>query len=251
MRRILFALVIITLFAGCGRKGALISPEAQLPAPVNNLRAEQRGESFQLSWSVPTQEERGRALKDLAGFRLFKREVLPPDEDCESCPNAYRLLKSVDMDYLQDVRLSGGRLFLKDTDVITGTTFQYKVVSFRKDGTPSRDSNKARLKKVAPPAPPRLTAHFSATGVLLHWKEGAAPANGKLLGCNVYRWRADALPALVPVNDAPAPGPDYEDLGLERGRTYVYALRTVAEVEGSMVESELSNEVKGTLVEPE
>jgi predicted small lipoprotein YifL len=251
MRKILFALVIITLFAACGKKGVLISPDAQLPAPVNDLRAAQMGESFQLSWSLPTQEERGRALKDLAGFRLFKREVLPPEEDCESCPNAYRLLKSLDMEYLQDVRLSGGRMFLRDIDVISGTTCQYKVVSLRKDGTSSRDSNKARLKKVAPPAPPRLTAHFSATGVLLHWEGGAAPANGKLLGCNVYRWRADALPALVPTNDSPVPGPDYEDLGLERGKTYIYALRTVAEVEGGMVESELSNEVKGTLVEPE
>jgi len=251
MRRILVALVIITLFAGCGKKGVLISPEALLPAPVNDLRAAQMGESFQLSWSIPTQEERGRALKDLAGFRLFKREVLPPEEDCESCPNAYRLLKSVDMEYLQDVRLSGGRLFFKEADVIAGTTCQYKVVSFRKDGTSSRDSNKARLKKVTPPAPPLLTAHFSATGVLLHWKEGAAPANGKLLGCNVYRWRADDLPALVPLNESPVPGPDYEDLGLERGKTYIYALRTVAEVEGSLVESEFSNEVKGTLVEPE
>lgn len=251
MRKLLFALVIIAFFAGCGKKGMLISPEAQLPAPVNDLRAAQMGESFQLSWSIPTQEERGRALKDLAGFRLFKREVLPPDEDCESCPNAYRLLKNVDMEYLQDVRRFDGRLFYRDPDVITGTTSQYKVVSFRKDGTSSRDSNKARLKKDAPPAPPRLKARFTATGVLLHWDEGAAPANAKLLGCNVYRWRADALPALVPLNDTPVTVPDYEDLGLERGKTYVYALRTVAEVGGSMVESELSNEVKGTLVEPE
>jgi predicted small lipoprotein YifL len=251
MRKVLFTLVIIILFAGCGKKGALISPDAQLPAPVNDLRAAQIGGSFQLSWSLPTQDERGRALKDLAGFRLFKREVLPPDEDCESCPNAYRLLKIVDLEYLQDVRLVGGRLFFRDTDVITGTTCQYKVISFHKDGTSSRDSNKARLKKVAPLAPPRLTAQFSATGVLLHWVGGSAPANGKVLGFNVYRWRADALPALVPLNDSPVKLPDYEDLGLERGKTYIYALRAVAEVEGGMVESELSNEVKGSLAESE
>jgi predicted small lipoprotein YifL len=251
MRKILFTLVIITLLTGCGRKGALISPDAQLPAPVNDLRAVQMGESFQLTWSPPTQEERGKALKDLAGFRLFKREVLPPDEDCESCPNAYRLLKSVDMEYPQDIRLDGGRLFFRDTDVISGTTCQYKVISYRKDGTSSRDSNKARLKKVAPPAPPRLTARFSTTGVLLHWEGGAVPANGKLLGCNVYRWRADTLPALVPLNDSPVPGLDYEDLGLERGKSYIYTLRTVAGLEGGMVESEFSNEVKGTLTEPE
>jgi len=251
MRKILFALFILALLAGCGRKGALISPDAQLPAPVNDLRAAQIGESFQISWSLPTQEERGKALKDLAGFRLLKREVLPPDEDCESCPNAYRLLKSVDMEYLQDVRLFGGRLFFSETDLITGNTYQYKVTSFRKDGTSSRDSNKARLKKIASSTAPRLTARFTVTGVLLHWEGGAAPAKGKLLGCNVYRWRADALPALVPLNDAPIPGPDYEDMGLERGKTYVYVLRKVVEVDGVIMESALSNEIKGTMPEPE
>jgi predicted small lipoprotein YifL len=251
MSRILFALVVITLFVGCGKKGVLISPEALLPAPVNDLRAAQKGESLQLSWSPPAQEEGGRALKDLAGFRLFKREVLPPDEDCESCTNAYRLLKNVDLEYLQDVRRVGDRLYLRDTDVIAQTTYQYKVVSFRKDGTSSHDSNKARLKMVVPPKPPRLTALFSVTGVLLHWEGGSSLPNGKILGCNVYRWRAGALPAVVPLKDAPVSGHDYEDLRLVRGVTYIYALRAVAEVEGAMVESEFSNEIKGMLTEPE
>lgn len=251
MCKILFALVIITFLAGCGKKGVLISPEALLPAPVNDLQAAQKGERLQLSWSPPAQEEGGRALKDLSGFRLFKREVLPPDEDCETCANAYRLLKTVDLEYLQGVRRVGNRLFLSDTDVITRTTYQYKIVSFRKDGTSSHDSNKARFKMVVPPTPPRLTALFSVTGILLHWDGGSSLADGRILGCNIYRWRADALPAVVPLNDALVSEHDYEDLRLERGVTYIYALRTVAEVEGEMVESEFSNEIKGKLAEPE
>jgi predicted small lipoprotein YifL len=251
MHKILFALVIFSLLAGCGKKGVLISPEALLPAPVNDLRAAQKGERLQLSWSPPTHEEGGRALKDLAGFQLFKREVLPPDEDCESCPNAYRLLKIVDLEYLQDVRRVGDLFYLGDSDVIVSNTYQYKIVSYRKDGTSGHDSNKARLKIVVPPMPPRLSALFSVTGVLLHWEVSAPLANGKILGINIYRWRADALPAVVPLNDVFVPGHDYEDLRLERGATYIYALRTVAEVEGEMVESKLSNEIRGKLAEPE
>jgi len=190
-------------------------------------------------------------LKDLAGFRIFKREVLPPDEDCESCPNAYRLLKNVDLDYLQDARRAGDLFFLSDTDVIVGTTYQYKIVSYRKDGTSSHDSNKARLKMVVPPMPPRLTALFSVTGVLLHWEVSASLANGKIIGSNIYRWRADALPAVVPLNDVFVPGNDFEDLRLERGVTYIYALRTVAEIEGEIVESKFSDEIRGKLAEPE
>jgi predicted small lipoprotein YifL len=251
MGKIFFALVIITLLAGCGKKGMLISPEALIPAPINDLLAAQKGMRFQLSWSPPSQDEGGRALKDLTGFRLFKREVLPPDEDCESCTDAYQLLKTVDLEYLQDVRQVGGRLFLSDTDVIAQKTYQYKIVSFRKDGTFSHDSNKARLKMVVPPTPPRVTGLFTVTGALLHWEEGASLANGKALGFNVYRWRADAQHAVGPLNTALVTGHDYEDMHLERGVTYIYALRSVAEVEGEVVESEFSNEIRGKLAEPD
>jgi predicted small lipoprotein YifL len=249
MKKFLFLIFILSL-AGCGRKGPLIAPEALVPGAVSDLRTAQKGERFQVSWPPPSRDEGGRALKDLAGFRLFKREVLPPGEDCEACPDAYRLLKEIDLEYLQDVRSSAGRLFFSDAAVLAGTTYQYKIVSFRKDGTSSRDSDRARRKRVTPPAAPRLQGVFSATGVLLHWTEGVSPASGKVIGYNVYRRRADALPALVPLNSALVPGPDFEDLRLDRSVTYGYAVRTVAEIEGETVESEPSNEVLGTPAEP-
>ncbi|HEX2770269.1 MAG TPA: lipoprotein [Geobacteraceae bacterium] len=251
MQRILMITVLALLLAGCGRKGKLFPPEALRPAPVNDLQIAQKGERFQVSWSQPAHGEGGRPIKDLAGFHLFKREVLPPAEDCESCADAYKPLKIVDLAYLQDVRRVGGRLFLSDADVETGKTYQYKLLSFQKDGTPSRDSNKARRKKVPLPAPPRLKAVFSPTGVLLQWEGGVLPANSKVMGYNLYRLRADALPPLVPVNAAPMPGSDYDDPRLERGVTYTYTVRTVAEMEGVKVESEPSNEAKGTLAEPD
>jgi hypothetical protein len=251
MCKILFALLITILFAGCGRKGVLIPPEALLPAPVNDLRVMQKGESFQLSWAPPSREAGGQSLHELAGFRVFKREVLPPDEDCEACANAYTLLKSVFLDYLQGVRRYDDHLLLSDADVIAGKTYQYKLVSFIKDGTAGHDSNKVRCKKAVPPAAPRLKAVFSPTEILLHWERGFPPANGRILGNNIYRRRADEKPALALLNNSPIPGDEYNDLRLERGVTYIYSVRTVAEVDGVMVESEPSNEIKGTLAEPD
>ena len=250
MKKFVFLLIMFSL-AGCGRKGALVPPEALVPAPVSDLRVAQKGERFQVSWSPPSREEGGRVLKGLAGFRLFKREVLPPGEDCEACPDAYRLLKEIDLEYPEEVRTFAGSLFYSDAAVQTGSTYQYKIVSFRKDGTFSRDSARARRKKVVPPAVPRLQAVFSVIGVLLNWTEAVSPANGKIIGYNVYRRRVDALPALVPLNAAPVAGLDLEDHRLERGVTYGYAVRAVAEVEVETVESEPSNEVVGTVAEPE
>jgi len=248
----LFPIVItFLLITGCGRKGALVPPEALLSAPVNDLMVTQKGESFQVSWSMPERDEGGRPIKDLAFFRLFKREVLPPEEDCEACPNAYRVLNDVELEYLRNARRSGDRLFLSDAEVVAGKTYQYKVVSYIKDGVPSSDSNKTRLTKIAPLPAPRLKVFSTPTSVLLHWEGMALPAHGKAVGYNIYRRRADGLPAIVPLNNAPLSGADYEDLRLERGVTYIYTVRNVVETDGAILESVPSNEARGTLAEPD
>ena len=251
MRRILFAITLALLFAGCGKRGPLIPPEALHPAPVADLQVRQTGNNFEVTWSIPTQNEGKRPLKDLAGFRLFKREVLPPAEDCESCPDAYRLFKNIDLEYLQDIRRFGNSLYCTDSDVIDGKTYQYKVISYRKDGTSSRDSNKARYKKVVPASPPQLTAHFSDSGAVLRWENIPVSANVKVLGYNIYKRRADSSYTPFPLNDSLLTGTVHEDLHLERGVSYAYTLRTIAEVDGERVESGPSNEVQGMLAEPE
>jgi predicted small lipoprotein YifL len=251
MQRIVIPILLVLLLSGCGRKGPLVPPEALLPAPVADLRVAQQGEGFRVSWSLPVKRGGVGAHRELAGFRLFKREVLPPDEDCEACADAYRLVKSVDLDYLQDVRQSGDRLFVADADVSAGTTYQYKVAVLNKDGTVSSDSNKARRKKVVPPAAPLLRAEFASTGIILDWEGVVSPTGGRVIGYNIYRWREGALSALSPQNGAPEQRPGYEDARLEPGIRYVYTVRTVAEVDGETVESVSSNEVHGALAEPE
>ena len=110
MYRILYIVLTTLLLSGCGKKGPLMPPEALAPAAISDLRVAQKGELFQLSWSRPAREAGGGALRDLAGFQLFRREVLTQAEDCEACPDAYRLLKAVDPEYLQEVRRVGDRV---------------------------------------------------------------------------------------------------------------------------------------------
>jgi predicted small lipoprotein YifL len=250
--RYLFSVIIVSLFLfGCGRKGPLIPPEALVPAPVNDLAVTQRGESFLVSWSIPDKDGGGRPVRDVSYFRLFKREVLPPDEDCEACTDAYRVFKEVYLDYLRDARRVGNRLFISDAAVTTGVTYQYKVTSYLKDGTPSPDSNRFRLKKIAPFPAPFLKAISTPTSIVLHWEEKEMTGDAKARGYNIYRWRANDPPAIVPLNDTPIQASDFEDFRLERGVSYVYALRGVAEADGRQVESAFSNEVKGALTEPD
>src|SRR5664279_1692397 len=105
----LLVVVIAVLLAGCGKKGALVPPEALVPAAISDLRVEQKGERFLVLWSSPIRQEGGRALRSLSGFRLFRRDLLPPGEDCEECPEAYRLLTSIDPEYPRGGVADGNR----------------------------------------------------------------------------------------------------------------------------------------------
>lgn len=251
MKKTLFLIGIFFLLAACGKKGPLVPPEAFVPAPIADLKTEQRGNGFLVCWSPPGKEESGKSLKNLAGFRVFKREVLPPDEDCEECPTAYRLLRTIDLEYPQDVRRSGNRYCFTDSDLVEGKTYQYKVVSLEKDGAASRDSNKARRKYLPPPESPKLKAASSPTGVLLEWTTAPQPKYGTPSGYNIYRRQAGESALLFAMNEKPVQGNRFEDLTLEAGTHYLYVVRTVIKLDGETMESGPSNEVAGELSMPE
>ncbi len=251
MKKIACIMFTVMLLAGCGKKGPLVPPESLVPAPIVDLRVEQQGGQFLVSWSRPATEEGGRTLKDLARFQLFKREVLPPAEDCEECPAAYRLVTSVDLEYPQGVAIAGNRYLFIDGDLAEGKTYRYKVLSAKKDGTTSRASNRGGRKKVAPPQPPALKGTSSLDGVALAWDGAAAPANGRIEGYNIYRKKSGETAYHSPLNGTPVRETTFADRRLEWGSSYDYAVRTVALVEGETVESGLSNEVHGALAEPE
>jgi predicted small lipoprotein YifL len=251
MKKTLLLIGIIFLLAACGKKGPLIPPEAFVPAPIADLKVGQKGNAFMVCWTPPGREESGRPLKDLAGFLIFKREVLPPGEDCEECPTAYRMLRDVDLEYLQDVRRFGSRLCIVDSDLVEGNTYQYKAVSMEKNGATSRDSNKVRRKYLQPPTAPALKASLSPTGVLLEWTAPVHTKYGTVAGYNIYRRQSGGIMSLSTVNDKPVQEHRFEDLTLEPGVHYQYVVRTIIKVDGEAVESVPSNEVAGELSMPE
>ncbi len=250
MQRVLLIAMMVFVLTGCGRKGPLVPPEAMAPAPIADLRVEQQGESFVISWTQPGREEGGVPLKNLAGFRVFRREVLPPGEDCEECPTAYKLIRTVDPEYLQDVVRVGNSYTFVDTGLETGKSYQYKIVAFKADGSESKQSNLARRKKVVPPLPPVVHATSTSTGVILHWEPVAVAKDASLLGYRVYRKRAGSA-ATQSLTVKPVQETSFEDLRLEGGETYDYTVRTVAKVDGETVESEPSATVSGRLTEPD
>jgi predicted small lipoprotein YifL len=247
MKKILLFIIFI-LLAGCGRKGALVPPEALVPAPIADLAVSQRGDNFVVSWSQPGKEEGGASLKGLAGFQLFRREVLPPAEDCEDCPTAYRLVKSVDLEFPQGIARSGGSFTFVDTEITEGTTYQYKVISTKRDGSVSKVSNRVRLKRVRPPVAPVVKLVFTPYSAELSWEPIKTLPGEEVTGYRVFRRNGGDAP-LEPV--ATLTGTAYEDNRLEPGKDYGYSVTSMVKVGDQVVESGFSPIASGRLAPPE
>ena len=238
----------LALLPGCGKKGALVPPETLAPAPVSDLALSQKGARFQVSWSAPGKEEGGAALRNLAGFLLFRRMLLPANEDCEECPTAYPQPARIDLDYLQGVRRTGNRFLFDDLDVKKGESYQYKIRSFTTDGTQSRDSNKPRRTLATPPRPPVLEALPSESGVVLAFV-APPPEEGSAIGYNIYRSKKGGEMPLSPLNAAPVTATSYEDRNIQAGVRYSYTVTSLAAVNGGTVESVPSNLAEGAMTE--
>lgn len=252
-RGMLHGLVLVLLFwplSGCGKRGALVPPEALVPAPVTDLALAQKGGRIQVSWSAPSRQEGGEPLRDLAGFLLFRRVVLPPAEDCEECPGAYSQLARIGLDYPERARRAGNLWLYDDFDLRAGRVYQYKLRSFTADGAQSRDSNRARRAVLTPPLPPVLEAVSSASEVTLSFV-ALPPEQGTFVGYNIYRSRKGEAPPLSPLNSAPLTANTYQDKLAQFDTAYSYSVTSVAAVDGETVESAPSNVVEGTLLLPD
>ena len=249
MIRVIPLLLGAALVAGCGKKGPLVPPDALLPAPVSDLAVAQKAERFEVSWSIPSKQEGGAALGDLQGFMLFRRLVLPPEQDCEECPGAYATLGKYDLEYLQGARRAGSRLLVEDANLNRGSSYQYKVRSYTKDGTQSRDSNLARHAALLPPPPPTLQASSTAASITLTIA-ASPPEAGVLVGYKIYR--RDIRDAVsIPLTRTPITSTTFEDTQTVFGKRYSYRVTSVVEVSKETVESAPSNEVEAALVDPD
>ncbi len=247
MNKLLFFIFACLFLAACGKKGPLVPPEALAPSPVKDLTVRQQGDRFVLCLTPPSKNDAGGPLKNLAGFRVMKREVLPPDVDCEECAGAYGLFVTVDMEYPLHVTRFGNLYCMDDSDLRSGKTYQYKAVSYQADGTVSRDSNKVRAKFLPPPAAPTLRAVSAPTFITLEWTAPPTPLSGALAGYNIYRSESPEAMPVFPINPKPVSGLKFDDKSLEFGVNYYYTVRSVADIDGELVESGPSDKVSGKL----
>jgi len=240
---ICFLLLTPFLLTGCGKKGALIPPEALVPGPVRELNVIQTGQDFRITWSAPSKEEGGRPLKDLSGFLLLRRDVTPEGGDCPSCPESWKLLSSIELDSPGSFQKSGDLFIYFDKGGDKENRFQYRVTALSRSGGRSRPSD-APVKKLLPrPPPPTLTATLQPGSIKLGFAPGKAKGPAPV-GFNIYRRKAGDAAPLLPLNPELLTGSSWEDLSLEYGTSYRYSAAALSQIEGETVESPRSTEIE-------
>jgi len=242
MKRSLYLILTLLLFSACGKKGALMPPEALVPAAVQNLKVQQSGEALRISWSAPSKEKGGRPLRDLAGFRLLKRIIAGDGTDCAACPESWLLLAAVDSDNPGETIKNGSTFISYDRSIPVGQTSQFRLVALSKSGGFSAPVT-SPLVKFQPPVPaPGIKGAVLPASVKLEFTF-VPPADAKLTGFNVYRRTDKTMPALLPLNPAPLPESAWEDTGVEFDRSYSYSATALVVVNGATVESLRSEEI--------
>jgi len=236
--------------SACGRKGPLIPPEALVPAAVDSLRVEQKGWDFRVSWRAPGKEQSGRPLRDLAGFRLLRRQVLPGEADCYACSDAWQVLATVDLGLPRNVEQRDGFYLYRDTGVKPGVDTQYRLLAFSRSGGVSRPET-SPLRKILPvPLPPTLKGAATPTAISLELDPGVM-AGSLFAGFNLYRRTAGEEPPLFPLNPVPTTDRRYEDQRVDYGKSYRYSATTLVKIGDDLAESPLSPEIEVLFTEPE
>jgi hypothetical protein len=175
-----------------------------LPRAPQGLRALPGDRIVQLSWQPVTQEQDGRPVRDLAGYRLYRRTR---DQSWISLnPQPVRGPAFQDLSVLNDVEYA----YLARAVRRVGPDFLESVDS---------DVHAAMPEKRTPPPPVlNLVAVAGAKGVELRWDPSPAP---DVAGYRIYRRQEGEVKFLL-LTPALLTRPAYLDAQARRGRIYYY-----------------------------
>jgi len=140
-RFLVLGLVLGILGMGCGKKGDLRAPELATPKTITNLAARSGPSGIILTWSRPTEYVDGTALKDLASFVIFRKEV---SQSCPDCPVPYRPLTTVNVED-RDKFAQQKQYRYDDQEVRPKAIYRYRVSSQLLDGSLSAPSNEIEI----------------------------------------------------------------------------------------------------------
>jgi hypothetical protein len=220
----LFPAILFVFGCGCGYVGEPLPPLLNIPQAVDDLAAVQRGSRIVVQFTLPKLTTEGVAVKPPVQWDLRAGEAGTGEFHIEQWAARAQILNHGAVENGR-VRYEVPAAAWIGKDIVLGV----RVTGAR--GRPSDWSKLVTITVIAPPAMPReLKVDSVPEGVRLSWS-GAGPAY------RVFR-RADGEEGFRAMGDTAAR--EFVDRGTEYGKTYRYAVQTIAKTGTGEVESELS-----------
>ncbi len=250
MRNGVLLMILFFILTACGKRGALIYPDMLTPAAPSDVKISQFDAVVKLSFRLPQKNQAGKDLNDLAGVDIYKRSVISGQPaGCTYCTVDYLLFKKVYLN-LPDSQIvtNGNQMILLDGDVRNGRDYSYYLIPFTTGSLAGKPSLPLTIAIAEPPSSPKLKVVVEPTEIRLVFTPPAQQID--VAGYNLYRAEKGQPLTVFRHNKELVKENKYTDIGLKRGVSYVYAVRTVVKrANGVLAESGLSNQVEARLAE--
>ena len=237
----------LALLLGCGRKGSPVVPVLVQPSPPVDLEASVQRRVVVLTWTRPTSNVDGTALKTLDAFRISRWQQVPQT----SAPS---IIATVKAEKPKNAVVSANRYAFTDANVVVGARYAYQVESVSRRGVVGPPSSEANaLVTVEIEAPSDLRAEPGERTIRLSWSVPTRRADGSALdgipSYNIYRGTTPGQYDPRPVNRGPVRTTEFDDSDLVNDRTYYYTVRAVENPEPPWQEGLPSGEVSAVPVD--
>jgi len=250
--------------AGCASPGNPTPRRPVIPEPVQDLEARQQGDAVVLSFTLPSHSTRQEPLADPPAIEIYRGAM----ESAGAAPerSRTRLIYTIPGDLANSYQ-EYGRIVFRDA-LEPGEPGRIYVVRTRAArNRASAESNRVVVRTYAPPEPVAdIRVTVAERAVALEWlSAGQDPGAGGSSVPGEYRvYRAEITPesaaaaredpsqanVLAPLRQLDQVAEArYRDNNFEWGRTYLYAVRRVAQFGSDTVESEDSRPAVVTPVE--
>ncbi len=232
-RVLLFSLLQVTtslavvasmlVMGGCGHKAPPLKPKHRIPQPAVIEEIVGRYGEVILTFRLPTHYMKGAKIKRDLGYKVSRCLV-------GECKKVAKGKAS-----------PGSQVVVRDLKARTGMLYQYRIEVWGRHDAPPQEET---FHYGPPPDPPlHLSARPGEGEVTLSWE---APSPG--LGFRIYRTQGEN-PFGLPLNSQPVFQTHYQDQKVTNGVEYRYQVRSVAKVEGGLLESAPSQVVRATPVD--
>jgi hypothetical protein len=241
------------LLAGCAAPGEPTARHPLVPVAVADLAGRQSGSEVVLTFTLPTQSADRASLAEPPAIEIYRAALLPGATPDRKTP--WRLVYMVPSQRV-DSYVKGGRVEFHD--LLTpddlghagGSPLAYMVRTRAVKARASGDSNFFIAHIYPPPATPRdLRVSVTKSAIEVNWTESPQPSGASPGGYRVYRGEVESAQEAAPQDLSqvklkspmellgPSSSADFSDSHFEFGKTYLYAVRSVAQFGSDAVES--------------